>query len=255
MRIETLNFNNLMDAFSCVRRIPVWMDMSGEVEQSVDWLQHAMQHEYRGKIAFENNKSVGHVFYVPLSIAPIPLASDHNLIYVRCLYVDPLYRGRGIGRSILAVMKSDSGNYDGALLSASKSDTDMNYFHFEKIGFKAIGEENGLIHMFLPIRKQAIELRIVSKKFKPYRNKVQITLFYDDFCPMRNQLVSTVRKAAGKFGDSVELREIDLTPETAKLYGTSASFMIDGERSFAVVANMDEIVGRIESALERKGLQ
>jgi len=255
MRLETLNFNNLMEAFSCVRRVPIWKDLSTEIEQSVFYLQHAMQNGYKGKIAFENERAVGHVFYAPLSKAPVPLASDHSLIFIRCLYVDPLFRNLGIGSSLLAAMKSDSGNYDGALLTASQKDKDWHYSMFEKVGFKTIGEEKGLIHMFLPIRKEIIELRIVSKKQKTQRDKVQVTLFYDDFCPMRNQLVSMIRKAAGMFGDSIELREIDLTPETAKLYGTGASFMIDDERSFAVVANMDEIVGRIESALERKGLQ
>lgn len=254
MRFESLNFNNLMDAFSCVHRIPSWKNLSDELQQSVNYLQYAIQNEHRGKIAFDDMQSVGHIIYAPLSKAPVPLTSTYNLIYIRCLYVDPRYRKRGIGSSLLAAMKSDVGNFDGALLTASKRDADWHYEQFERVGFKVIAEDHGLVHMYYPIKKDFIELKIVASKLKRSQEKVLVTLFNDDFCPMRSHLASMVRQAVQKFGDSIELREIDLTPETSKFYGTNASFMINGEHSFTVFSDYDEIFGQIESAVAKKGL-
>lgn len=253
MRIETINYNNIEHAFPCLARRDKTADFERDIEKSIQWIMKSMHNGFRGKIAFDGfKKPIGTIFYGPLQHSNIPIESNVNVIYLRCLYVEPDKRGAGIGQTLVAAMKTDSRDFAGIVARGDGSKPDMSYKNLEDFGFKTKMEQDGTHYMFLPIRAEDIKLKVIPLRYKPVGIDIEITLFNDGFCPIENHKLSQVRRVARTFGDAVSIRELDLAPLRARQYGTSAVCLIDGEDALSIDASDEEIRTKIQNAISKR---
>jgi len=75
--------------------------------------------------------------------------------------------------------------------------------------------------MYHPLNKESIEVKPLELNYKPSRDKVEVTLFKNFFCPVSAYMHTLVKKVARSFGDKVKIVEIDGTLENIRRYGTT----------------------------------
>ncbi len=253
MRIETINYNNIEHAFPCLAQRGKIVDSDRDIEKSIQWIMKSMHNGFRGTIAFDGfKKPIGTIFYGPLQYLNIPIESNVNVMYLRCLYVDPEKRGTGIGATLVSVMKKDSRDFAGIVARGDAAQSELNVKNLKDLGFKTALEQDGAHYMFLPIRADGIKLKVIPLRYKPIGIDIEITLFNDGFCPVENHKLSQVRRIARTFGDAVSIRELDLAPMRARQYGTSAVCLIDGEDAFSTDASDEAIRTKIQSAISKR---
>lgn len=253
MRIETINYNNIEHAFPCFAKRGKTVDSERDIETSIQWIMKSMQNGFRGKIAFDGfKKPIGTIFYGPLQHMNTPIESNVNVIYLRCLYVEPDKRGAGIGQTLVAAMKKDSHDFAGIVAKGDGAQSDMNFKNLASFGFKTIQEEDGTQYMFMPIQAESVKLKVIPLRYKPVGIDIEITLFNDGFCPVENHKRSQVRRIARTFGDAVSIRELDLAPMRARQYGTSAACLIDGEDVLPKDASDEAIRTNIQRAISKR---
>ena len=71
------------------------------------WLDEMFRKGLRGWIAFQDRKPIGYVEYVPIEVAPYPVAGQ-NANFLTCLWVLPDYGHLGAGGNLLAACIGDS---------------------------------------------------------------------------------------------------------------------------------------------------
>ncbi len=252
MRIETINYNNIEHAFPCLSRRNKDADFERGIEKSIQWIMKSMHNGFRGRIAFDGfKKPIGTIFYGPLQHLNMPIETNVNVIYLRCLYVDSDKKDAGIEQALVSSMKTDSHSFAGIVAKGDGTSTDMNYQNLETYGFRTILEQDDFHYMFLPIRADDIKLKVSSLMYKPIGIDVEITLFIDGFCPIENHKLRQVRRMARTFGNAVSIRELYLTPTRARQYGTSSICLVDGQ-PLSNDAGDEEIRAEIQKAISKR---
>ncbi len=97
----------------------------------------------------------------------------------------------------------------------------MHFELFQKQGFKTIMEHAPFKVMYFPLTKESISIKRIDLNYQPSRDKVEVTLFNNFFCPVGAHMHHLVKKVAQDFGDKVKIVEIEATLEAVRKYGTS----------------------------------
>jgi len=109
----------------------------------------------------------------------------------------------------------------GILVYATDFEEYMHHKHFEKQGFKTVKECGPFKLMYYPLTRESVRVKQLELNYKPSRNKVEVTLFRNFFCPVSAYMYELVKKVAQSFGDEVKIVEIEGTLENARKYGTT----------------------------------
>jgi hypothetical protein len=75
--------------------------------------------------------------------------------------------------------------------------------------------------MYFPLTKENISAKPINLNYKPSKDKVEVTLFNNFFCPVGAHMYHSIKKVAQGFGDKVKIVEIEATLETVRKYGTT----------------------------------
>jgi hypothetical protein len=78
--------------------------------------------------------------------------------------------------------------------------------------------------MYYPLNQQSIDVKVLALNYTPSKDRVEVTLFRNFFCPVSPYMYCLIKKVAQSFGDKVKIVEIEATPETVRKYGTAEPF-------------------------------
>lgn len=164
-----------------------------------------------------NEKATAFIEYAPLETAWTPVTGD-NYLYLYCLWVAGVCKGKGYGRELMAYLIADAkqkGRSGVCMLGADKQKAWLSDQGFaEKFGFSAVdATDNGY-------RLYALSFDGTTPRFADSAKQLRIdspdlTVYYDVQCPYALGRVETVKKVCGERGVPVTFIRVD-TLEQAK---------------------------------------
>jgi hypothetical protein len=126
----------------------------------------------------------------------------------------------------------------------------MHYELFLKQGFKVIKEQSPYKIMYFPLTKQNITVEILDLKYTPSKDKVEVALFKNFFCPVGAYMYHLIKRVAQGFGDKIKLVEIETTRETVQRYGI-ADPLINGKIKMFGPASEDDVRKAIQEEISQ----
>jgi len=126
----------------------------------------------------------------------------------------------------------------------------MYYEHFLKQGFKVIKEHGLFKLMYFPLTKENITVKPLDLNYVSSRDKVEVTLFNNFFCPVGAYMYHLIKKVAQSFGDKVKLVEIKATLETVRRIGT-AEPLINGKIKIFGPASEEDVKKAIQEEINQ----
>ena len=126
----------------------------------------------------------------------------------------------------------------------------MHYEHFLKQGFKVLKEHGSFKLMYFPLTKESISVKPLELNYKASRDKVEVTLFKNFFCPVGAYMYHLIKKVAQSFGDKVRLVEIEATLETVRRYGITDP-LINGKIKIFGPASEADVKEAIQNEIDQ----
>lgn len=149
-------------------------------------------------------------------------------------------------------MKNDlkEQGFKGMMIPATDFKEFMHYELFLKQGFKVIKEHNPYKIMYFPLTRERINVKILDLNYKPSKDKVEVTLFNNFFCPVGAYMYHLVKKVAQSFCDKVKIVEIEGTLETVRRYGTLEP-LINGKIKLIGPASEEDVRKAIQEEINQ----
>jgi len=200
----------------------------------------------------DDSKVVGHIYYAASEKALIPYELEPGVACIYCTEMLRDYSQKGYGRMMFDYMKKDlkKQGFKGIMVPATDFKEFMHYVLFQKQGFKVIKEHAPFKIMYFPLTKESINVKPISLDYKPSKDKVEVTLFNNFFCPVGAHMYHSVKKVAQGFGDKVKIVEIEATLETVRKYGTTDP-LINGKIKMFGPASEAEVKKAVQEELDQ----
>jgi len=162
------------------------------------------------------------------------------------------YMHKGFGKMMFNYAKSDlkKRGFKGILVDATDFKEFMHFGDFIKQGFRVIKEHGPFKLMYFPLSKETIEVKMFELNYKPLKDKVEVTLFKNFFCPVGVNMYHLIKKVAQSFGDKVKMVEIKPTLEIVRKYGTSEP-LINGKLKLFGPASEQDIRKVIQEEIDQ----
>jgi N-acetylglutamate synthase-like GNAT family acetyltransferase len=188
-----------------------------------EWFKTNLGKHVEGYHLLDGEKVVGLVYYALSENALIPYEVEPNVACIYCTEILADYLHKGYGKMMLDYMKNDLKKQElkGIMVVASDFKEWMHYELFQKQGFKIIKEQAPFELMYYPLTEESISVKSLGLNYIPSREKVEVTLFKNFFCPVGVHMHYLIKKVAQSFGDKVKIVELEATLETLRKYGTA----------------------------------
>ena len=203
--------------------IPPNVSWAEALPESREWFEANLGKHVEGYHSLDGDKVVGHIYYSPSEKALLPYVIEPNVACIYCTEMLRDYMHKGYGKMMFEYMKGDlkKNGFKGIMIPATEFKEWMHYELFLKQGFKVIKEHSPYKVMYFPLTKQNITVKVSDMNYTPSKDKVEVTLFKNFFCPVGAYMYHLIKKVAQSFGDKVKIVEIETTPETVQEYGTT----------------------------------
>jgi GNAT superfamily N-acetyltransferase len=242
MRCEFMTRTNVGALHAlCTGNRPEFASANAKRARWWDWM---FARGLRGWIAFDGDTPAGYVEYMPVEIAPHPIAGS-QANYLSCLWVLPEHRLKGIGGSLLAACVSDSPHgvatmaYDGERMPAG---------FFKLNGFRQIDTADGAC--FLVCGPADVRLEPARYCAHEKSARLAIDVLYNPQCPRSIRVADLVTAAVEKHSARAE---IDLWVGDTWACGTRLGLWggvyFNGVAPFSQLPSEEEIARAIENAL------
>jgi len=252
MQVKKVTSQDLEATYCCMSEVPPAHAWAEAVPESRHWFKANLGKRVEGYHLLGDGRVVGHVYYASSEIALAPYEMEPKIAYVYCTEMLRDYMGRGYGKMMFDHVKADlkRQGFKGILVDATSIKEFMHYKHFLKQGFRIIKEHGLFKFMYFPLAKQSIEVKPIELNYKPSKDKVEVTLFNDFFCPVGVYMYHLIKKVAESFGDKVKIIELEATPETEREYGTTQP-LINGKIKIFGPASEETIKKAIQEEIDQ----
>jgi hypothetical protein len=237
MKIVNLTSVHERQYFCCLE------DWSAEIADAGDhkecWYVKMKDKGLRVKVA-ENEKGVacGMIQYLPIEKSP---AEGHDLYYVLCIWVHGYRRGignfqkKGLGKSLLQAAEEDVKQLGGKGLVTWGIILPffMRAAWFKKQGYAVAGKSGMMRLLWKPFVADAEPPRFMKEKPLPLPDpgKVNISVFYNGWCPAQNLVYERTKKVVIEFRDKIVFNVYHTVDhEILKYWGISDALFINGRR-------------------------
>ena len=223
MHVKKITANDLEKTYCCIKEMPPGATWANGLPESRTWLRKNLGKYVEGYHLLDDDEVVGHIYYASSEEALIPYEIEPGVACIYCSEMLRDYAHKGYGRMMFDCMKNDlkKQGFKGIMVPVTEIKEFMHYKQFEKQGFKTIMEHALFKIMYSPLTKQTIKVKPISLNYKPSKDKVEVTLFSNFFCPVGSHMYHLVKETAQSFGDKIKIVEIEPTLETIKKYGTT----------------------------------
>ncbi|MDH5495668.1 MAG: hypothetical protein OEY24_08220 [Candidatus Bathyarchaeota archaeon] len=230
MKVKRVTSDDLEATYCCMTEAPSSTSWPQALPESREWFRTNLGKHVEGYHLLDGDKAVGLIYYGTAENALVPYETEPKVGCIYCTEILDDYLHKGYGRMMFDYMKDDleKQGFKGILVDATDFKEWMHYELFLKQGFKVIKEHPPFKLMYFPLTKNTINVKISSLNYTPSKEKTEVTLFNNFFCPVGTYMYHLVKRVAQSFGDKVKIVEIEATPETARKYGTS-DLLINGK--------------------------
>ncbi|MBN2363830.1 GNAT family N-acetyltransferase [candidate division WOR-3 bacterium] len=240
-------------------------DWSQEMAEAGDhkkkWFDQMKEKGLRVKLAQDESGEIGGMIqYIPIENS---MFSGEKLYAVLCIWVHGHKKGRGnfqkkgMGKSLLKAAEEDAKNLGAKGMTAWGIILPffMKASWFKKQGYKTV-DKNGLMRLLLKKFDDSAESpKFIKPIKKPEKGKekVDVTIFKNGWCPAFNICHERILRAIKDFPDSVQITEYDgLEKRTVNEWGISEGIFIDGkELRTGPPTSYDKIRRKIENKVKK----
>jgi len=223
VEVRKVTLEDANKTYCCMQELPPGASWDIALPESRRWFKEHFGKHVHGFHLYDGDRVVGHIYYAMSENALAPFEVEQNVAFINCTEMLRNYMHKGYGKTLLDHMKKElkKQGVKGILVVGTDFKEYMHHSHFAKQGFKTIKELGPFKLMYHPLNKESIEVKPLELNYKPSRDKVEVTLFKNFFCPVSAYMHTLVKKVARSFGDKVKIVEIDGTLENIRRYGTT----------------------------------
>ena len=251
MLVKKVTLADLKTTYCCVNELSsLWAE---SLPESRAWFKGNLGKSVEGYHLLDDDKVVGHIYYASSENALIPYEVEPKVACIYCTELLSDYMHRGYGKMMFDYMKDDlkKQGVKGIMVPATDFKEWMHYELFLKQGFKIVKEHEPYKVMYFPLTKENIDAKILSLNYEPSKDKVEVTLFKNFFCPVAPYMYRLVKRVAQSFGDKVKIVEMEATLETVRKYGT-AEPLFNGKIKLYGPANEETVKKAIQEEIDQK---
>jgi N-acetylglutamate synthase-like GNAT family acetyltransferase len=232
--------------------LPPSVSWAEALPESREWFKTNLGRHVEGYHLLDNDKVVGHIYYETSERALVPYEIEPNIACVYCTEMLHDYMHKGHGKMMFDYAKEDlkKQGFKGIIVDATDFEEYMHYKHFLKQGFKLIKEHGPFKLMYFPLLKESVSVEPLELNYQPSRDRVEVTLFNNFFCPVGAYMYHLIKKVAQSFGDKVKIVEIEATLETVRRYGTTDP-LINGKIKILGPASEEDVRKAIQEEIDQ----
>jgi len=252
MKVEKVAENDLEACYCCMTESPAGASWTQALPESKKWFKSNLGKHVEGYHLLDGDRVVGHIYWETSEKALVPYRIEPRVACVYCTEMLHDYMHKGYGKTMFDYMKEDlkKQGYKGIIVDATSIKEYMYFEYFQKQGFKTIKEHGPFKLMYFPLLKQTVEAEPLALNFQPSKDKVEVTLFNNFFCPVGAYMYQLFKKVAQGFGDKVKIVEIQVTPETIRKYGTTDP-LVNGKIKIFGPASEKDVQRAIQEEIEQ----
>ncbi len=253
MQVKKVTLNDLEATYCCMNELPSNVSWAEALPESREWFKANLGKHVEGYHLLDDNKVVGHIYYETSERALVPYEMEPKVACVYCTEMLRDYMHKGHGKMMFDYMKDDlmKQGFKGIIIPATDLKEWMHYELFLKQGFKVIKEHPPFYKvMYFPLTKESINVKPLELNYKPSRDKVEVTLFNNFFCPVGAYMYHLIKKVAQNFGDKVKILEKKTTLDTVRRYGTTEP-LINGKIKLPGPASEEDVKKAIQEEIDQ----
>jgi len=252
MQVKKVTLKDIGASYCCMSETPPGVSWAQFLPESRKWFKENLGKHVEGYHIFDDGKVVGHIYYASSENALVPFETEPKVAFIYCTEMLRDYSHKGYGKMMFDYAKSDlkKRGFKGILVDATDFKEFMHYGDFVKQGFEVIREHKPFKLMYFPLLKEKVEVKMFNLNYKPSRDKVEVTLFTNFFCPVGVQMYYSIKKVAQSFGDKVKIVEITPTLEIVRKYGTSDP-LFNGKLKLMGPASEENVRKAIQEEIEQ----
>jgi len=221
MQVKKVSSADMKATYCCIpESSSPWAE---HLSESREWFKTNLGKHVEGYHLLDGEKVVGLIYYATSENAFIPYEVEPKVACVYCTEILREHLHKGYGKMMFDYAKDDlkKQGFKGIMVTATDFKEWMHYELFLKQGFKIIKEHAPYKVMYFPLNQQNINIKVLNLNYTPSKDKVEVTLFKNFFCPVGVYMFYLIKRTAEGFGDKVKIVEIEATPETVRKYGTA----------------------------------
>jgi GNAT superfamily N-acetyltransferase len=243
-------------------------DWSDEMKEAGDhkerWYEKMVEKGVKVKLTKdENNVISGMIQYLPIEHS---IFDGENLYAILCIWVHGYtegignYQKKGLGSALLKAAEEDCKalGTNGLVAWGLSIPAFMRASWFKRKGYKVAARSGIMRLMWKPFNEDAIPPKFIKPVKKPEkgRDKVNITMFRNGWCPAMNLVYERTYRASDKFEGKVEVKEYNsLDNNVITEWGITDGIYIDGRKiRMGPPPSYDKIRKIIEKRVRRRRL-
>lgn len=252
MQVKKVTLDDLDATYCCMSEVPPSVSWAEALPDSKKWFKTNIGKHVEGYHLIDGNKVVGHIYYETSEKAMVPYEIEPRVACIYCTEMLHDYMHKRYGKMMFDYVKDDlkKQGFKGIIIPATDFKEWMHYELFLKQGFKVIKEHPPYKVMYFPLTKESITVKVLDLNYAPSRDKVEVTLFNNFFCPVGVYMYRLIKKVAQSFGDKVKIVEIEATLETVRRYGTTDP-LINGKIKLLGPASEEDVKKAIQEEINQ----
>jgi len=252
MEVKRVTLDDLEATYCCVNAVPPGVSWAEALPESREWFKVNSGKHVEGYHLLDGDKVVGHIYYATSENALVPYELEPRVACVYCTEMLHDYMHKGYGKMMFDHMKNHlkEQGFKGIVIPATDFKEWMHYELFLKQGFKVIKEHPPYKIMYFPLTKESIAVKVLDLNYTPSRDKVEVTLFNNFFCPVGVYMYHLIKKVAESFGNKVKIVEIEATLENVRRYRTTDP-LINGKIKMFGPASEEDVRKAIQEEINQ----
>jgi len=252
MQVKKVTLDDLDATYCCMSEVSPGVSWAEALPDSRKWFKTNIAKHVEGYHLVDGDKVVGHIYYEASEKALVPYEIEPRVACIYCTEMLHDYMHKRYGKMMFDYVKDDlkKQGFKGIIVDATDFKEYMHYEHFLKQGFKVIKEHGPFKMMYFPLTKKNINVKPLELNYTPSRDKVEVTLFNNFFCPVGAYMYHLMKKVAQSFGDKVKIVEIEATLETVRRYGTMEP-LINGKIKIFGPASEEDVKKAIQEEINQ----
>jgi len=252
MQVKKVTSRDLDATYCCMSELPPGASWDKSLPESREWFEANLGKHVEGYHILDGDKVIGHIYYASSEMALVPYEMEPKVAYIYCTEMLHGYMHKGYGKTMFDYVKADlkKQGFKGILVDATDFKEYMYYEHFLKQGFKVIREHPPFKLMYFPLTKESVNVKPIDLNYKPSKDKVEVTLLNNFFCPVGAYMYHLIKKVAQNFGDKVKVVELKATLQTIRTYGTIDP-LINGKIKILGPASEEDVKKTIQEEINQ----
>jgi hypothetical protein len=217
-------------------------EWSEEIKEAGDykkeWYKKMKDKGVKVKFAFDENNIIGGMIqYIPIEYS---MFEGKDLYVVLCIWIHGHkegrgnYQKRGMGRALLKAAEDDCRQLgtNGLVTWGLIVPAFMRASWFKKQGYVVVDKSSMMRLMWKPFNENAVPPKFLKPLKKPQKGKekVDVTIFRNGWCPAQSTAHERARRASETFPGKINLTEYDTFDRNiVKEWGILDALFVDGK--------------------------